>query len=52
MNPFEWMLDEGRMIKSVAVDTSDEYDDDWLVFEFGEPDPAISKLRSEDDQKT
>ncbi len=43
-NPFESMRRRGRVIKSVRVEQSniEEDDDEWLVFEFGESDPAIS----------
>jgi len=46
INPFAGFLNEGRMISAIHVDASDEEDDDWLVFEFGERDAAISKFRS------
>jgi hypothetical protein len=49
VNPFAWMLDDGRMIESVTVEASDDEDDDWLVFEFTERDPAISRLQSQED---
>ncbi len=41
--PFRRMLAQGRLIKNVRIEKSDdpEDDDDWLVFEFGEPDPAV-----------
>jgi hypothetical protein len=45
INPFAGYLNQGRMITAVHVDTPGDEDDDWLVFEFGEPDPAISKFR-------
>ncbi len=47
INPFAGYLQEGRMISAVHVEVSanEDDDDDWLVFEFGAPDPAISKFR-------
>jgi hypothetical protein len=40
---FERRLQQGRMITGIRVEKSeDESDDDRLIIEFGEPDPAIS----------
>jgi hypothetical protein len=44
INPFAGYLNEGRMIEAIHVDASGNEDDDWLVFEFGERDAAISKF--------
>lgn len=33
-------LEQGRSITAARVEASDNEDDDWLVFEFSEPDPA------------
>jgi ABC-type Fe3+-hydroxamate transport system substrate-binding protein len=46
-NPFAEKLLRGQLIKSVLIEPSEvaEEDDDWIVFEFGEPDPAISPFR-------
>jgi len=41
-NPFARARREGRLIKSVTVEASESADDDWLVIEFGDPDPAIA----------
>jgi hypothetical protein len=53
-NPFERALAEGRLIESTAVEMNSDEDDDWLIFRFGEPNPAISRFRvprtSEDDR--
>jgi len=39
-------LQQGRLPSAVTVIKTDESDnDDWLEFEFGDPDPAISPLR-------
>jgi hypothetical protein len=40
------MLREGRLIESVSIQKCEiEADDDWAVFEFGLPDPAVSAFR-------
>lgn len=45
-NPFLSKLRQGRLIARVAVEKSEiEGDDDWLAFEFGDPDPAISPFK-------
>jgi len=41
-NPFACFLEEGRMIRKISVDPSQTEDDDWIEFEFGDRDPAIS----------
>lgn len=46
-NPFATALTRGHMIRNVTVIESKDYDDDWLEFSFGNPDPAISPLRAE-----
>ena len=46
-NPFAKALAEGRMFRSISVVPSDVEDDDWVVFEFTEPDPAVSRLRTD-----
>jgi len=33
-------LEQGRSITAASVEVSTDEDDDWLVLEFGEPDPA------------
>ena len=39
-------LQQGRLPVMIAVIKTDENDaDDWIEFEFGDPDPAISPLR-------
>lgn len=42
INTFALMMNSGRMICKVNVETMDNNDDDWLTFHFGDPDPAIS----------
>lgn len=40
---FKRRVSEGRLFEEVEVEKGDnEKDDDWLIFRFGEPDPAIS----------
>jgi len=41
-NPFLAALLQGRMIADVWVERDEDEDDDWVVFEFGNKDPAIS----------
>lgn len=43
-NPFDLKLNEGRLITNIRLEKSNDEDDDWIVFEFGEPDPAISSF--------
>lgn len=38
---FESALKEGRSLRGVHLEASETEDDDWLTFEFGDPDPAI-----------
>ena len=45
-NPFRQFLSDGGLIRSVNVEASETEDDDWIVFEFGPADPAISPFRS------
>lgn len=42
-NPFEMMLQDGKLPISITVEKGDE--DDWLEFEFGGADAAISPFR-------
>lgn len=40
---FESMVSEGRLLEAAKIEKDKfEKDDDWLVFQFGEPDPAIT----------
>ena len=41
---FNKQLKEGRMIERVGIEKTKK-DDDWIVFEYGESDPAISKFK-------
>ncbi len=46
-NPFEAKLKQGRLIISVDVEhPEDEQDDEYIVFNFGEPDVAISNFKN------
>ncbi|HYL14613.1 MAG TPA: hypothetical protein VEV41_16335 [Terriglobales bacterium] len=45
-NPFLRNLEEGRLIVKVEVEKGIlAEDDDWLIFTFGTPDPAVSPYR-------
>ena len=41
-NAFERALREGRLPKAIAVESSPDDDDDWLVIDFGLSDAAVS----------
>ena len=46
-SPFERCLRDGRLISEVRVEhCGDEQDDDWLIFRFGDNDPAVSKFKA------
>lgn len=42
---FERWLDEGRLPVDVRIESGGTADDDWIEFEFGDPDPATSAFR-------
>ncbi len=45
-NPFLDKLMHGQLITAVRIEKGEaEADDDWAVFEFGGPDPAVSPFR-------
>ncbi len=45
-NPFLQKLAQGRLIKAAGIEAGgEEADDDWIVFEFGDPDPATTSFR-------
>lgn len=48
LNQFELWLDEGRLPTAITVEADPEGTDDWVTFEFGEPDAAISPFRIPD----
>lgn len=43
-NPFSRAIRGGQMIARTNVEPGGDNDDDWLVFTFGTPDPAISQF--------
>ncbi|TAN07481.1 MAG: hypothetical protein EPN36_02280 [Rhodanobacteraceae bacterium] len=43
-NPFSRAIREGRMISATKIEPGGDHDDDWFVFTFGRPDPAISRF--------
>jgi len=53
MNPFRYKLEKGQLIRSASIEKSPvpEDDDEWLVFEFSGPDPAVSPLRAPGSEK-
>ena len=42
---FEWQLQSGRTLKNSFVEPEPHKDDDWIIFEYNGPDPAISPYR-------
>lgn len=44
-NPFKLALGKFQMFSKISLKKSDSKDDDWITFEFGEPDPAIAPFR-------
>ena len=45
-NPFLQKLANGQLMTSARIEKHDiDADDDWIVFEFGNPDPAVSAFR-------
>lgn len=44
-NPFRRLLDDGRLPERIQVLRDRDADDDYVVFDFGEPDPAIAPFR-------
>ncbi len=50
-NIFKIMKDEGRSISSARIEPMKAADDDWITFEFGEPDPAaVAFVATKDDK--
>lgn len=43
-NPFLQAIRRGRMISAAKIEPGGDNDDDWFVFTFGRPDPAISQF--------
>jgi hypothetical protein len=44
-NPFDTVLQRGRLIHDINLEKSEAEDDDWVVFEFKGDDPAISPFK-------
>lgn len=44
-NLFKLRAMEGCMFQNMRIEKCEDRDDDWIIFEFGEPDPAISPFR-------
>jgi hypothetical protein len=43
---FDVMVRQGRTIQAIHIEKNDDSDDDWAVFDFGPPDPAVTPLRA------
>ena len=44
VNFFDLRLGEGKLINDIRLEKSDTEDDDWIIIQFGEPDPAVSSF--------
>lgn len=44
VNPFESALSAGRLISRVSIEPQPSKDDDWVTFDFGPADPAVSPI--------
>ena len=44
-NPFQLALARGKVITAASIASGGDADDDWIEFEFSDPDPAISPFR-------
>jgi hypothetical protein len=44
---FEIMLRRGKTLVGVEIQKEADRDDDWLIFHFAPPDPAITKFRAD-----
>lgn len=44
-NQFQLMLNEGKLFSEAKIERCENKDDDWLIFKFSEPDPAISPFK-------
>src|SRR3989338_7027759 len=44
-NFFELRLREGKMFEEIRIEKSRMEDDDWIIFKFWKPDPAISPFK-------
>ena len=43
-NFFDSRLKSGELIAKASVERRPDEDDDWIVFEFGEPDAAVAQF--------
>ena len=50
-NPFRLALGNSQMFSKISLKKSDSKDDDWITFEFGEPDPAVAPFREPTSEK-
>lgn len=44
---FERRLKHGQLLTNITFRRERDQDDDWVVFHFGEPDPAMAPIKSE-----
>ena len=42
---FDIQLQQGNTLKSAFIEPAEHKDDDWIVLEYGGPDPAMSGYR-------
>jgi hypothetical protein len=42
LNAFQDAVLNGRLIGNVSFERVENADDDWISFEFGDPDPAVA----------
>jgi hypothetical protein len=49
-NLFAAALREGRTIKQCYVERTPDEDDDWITFELGDPDPAVTRFTVPEDR--
>jgi len=47
---FARAIAQGRMLSGTRIESCPNRDDDWMEFEFSEPDPAISRFRKPHEQ--
>jgi len=45
--PFEQKVRQGQLLIDAEIQPVPDRDDDWIIFRFGTPDPAIAPLRPE-----
>lgn len=44
MNPFKMLSQGGRLLAGAHIEEQPDRDDDWIVFKFGRPDPAVGSF--------